>query len=113
MNRFQLAGDGDILLNEIGNMDLQMQSELLRALESRELEWAGDRGVIPLRTGIIASISRSPLTMSERRAFRAGLYYRLSAIEPYLPPLWARPGDILLLIDHLCAQKDGWLRLTS
>ncbi len=112
MGKFQLAGDGDILLDEIGDMDLQMQSKLLRVLESREFERVGGREIIPLRAGIIASTNQNLLAMSERRAFRADLYYRLSTIELYLPPLRARPEDIPLLIDRLCAQKGGRLRLT-
>lgn len=101
MGKFQLAGDGDILLDEIGDMDLQMQSKLLRVLESREFERVGGREIIPLRAGIIASTNQNLLAMSERRAFRADLYYRLSTIELYLPPLRARPEDIPLLIDRL------------
>ena len=93
-------------------MDLQMQSKLLRVLESREFERVGGREIIPLRAGIIASTNQNLLAMSERRAFRADLYYRLSTIELYLPPLRARPEDIPLLIDRLCAQKGGRLRLT-
>ncbi len=112
MGKFQLAGDGDLLLDEIGDMDLQMQSKLLRVLESREFERVGGREIIPLRAGIIASTNQNLLAMSERRAFRADLYYRLSTIELYLPPLRARPEDIPLLIDRLCAQKGGRLRLT-
>ena len=113
MGKFQLAGDGDNLMDEIGDMDLQMQSKLLRVLESREFERVGGREIIPLRAGIIASTNQNLLAMSERRAFRADLYYRLSTIELYLPPLRARPEDIPLLIDRLCAQKGGRLRLTS
>lgn len=112
MGKFQLAGDGDILLDEIGDMDLNMQSKLLRVLESREFERVGGREIIPLRAGVIAATNQNLLAMSERRAFRADLYYRLSTIELYLPPLRARPEDIPLLIDHLCAQKGGRLRLT-
>ena len=107
MGKFQLAGDGDILLDEIGDMDLQMQSKLLRVLESREFERVGGREIIPLRAGIIASTNQNLLAMSERRAFRADLYYRLSTIELYLPPLRVRPEDIPLLIDRLCAQRAG------
>ena len=71
MGKFQLAGDGDILLDEIGDMDLQMQSKLLRVLESREFERVGCREIITLRAGIIASTNQNLLAMSERRAFRA------------------------------------------
>ena len=112
LGKFQLAGDGDILLDEIGDMDLAMQSKLLRVLESREFERVGGREIIPLRAGVIASTNQNLLAMSERRAFRADLYYRLSTIELYLPPLRSRTEDIPELIDHLCAQKSGRLRLT-
>ena len=81
MGKFQLAGDGDILLDEIGDMDLQMQSKLLRVLESREFERVGGRAIIPLRAGIIASTNQNLLAMSERRAFRA---------EYLLPPVHHR-----------------------
>lgn len=112
IGKFQLAGEGDILLDEIGDMDLQMQSKLLRVLESREFERVGGRTIIPLRAGVIASTNQNLLMMSERRTFRSDLYYRLSAIELYLPPLRARPEDIPLLIDHFCALKGGKLRIT-
>lgn len=113
LGKFQLAGEGDILLDEIGDMDLAMQSKLLRVLESREFERVGGREIIPLRAGVIASTNQNLLAMSERRAFRADLYYRLSTIELYVPPLRVRPEDIPELIDHLCAQKGGRLHLTS
>ena len=113
LGKFQLAGEGDILLDEIGDMDLAMQSKLLRVLESREFERVGGRESIPLRAGIIASTNQNLLAMSERRAFRADLYYRLSTIELYVPPLRVRPEDIPELIDHLCEQKGGRLRLTA
>ena len=77
-----------------------MVNKLLRVLESREFERVGGREIIPLRAGIIASTNQNLLAMSERRAFRADLYYRLSTIELYLPPLRARPEDIPLLIDR-------------
>lgn len=111
MGKFQLAGEGDILLDEIGDMDLQMQAKLLRVLESREFERVGGHTIIPLRAGVIAATNQNLLTLSGSRRFRADLYYRLSAIELYLPPLRSRPEDIPLLIEHFCAQKGGGLRL--
>ena len=109
---FELGDGGTVFLDEIGELDLDLQVKLLRVLESREFERVGGREIIPLRAGIIASTNQNLLAMSERRAFRADLYYRLSTIELYLPPLRARPEDIPLLIDRLCAQKGGRLRLT-
>ena len=112
LGKFQLAGDGDILLDEIGDMDLNMQSKLLRVLESREFERVGGRESIPLRAGIIASTNQNLLAMSERRAFRADLYYRLSTIELYLPPLRSRTEDIPELIDHYVKAWNGEYELT-
>ena len=112
MGKFQLAGAGDLLLDEIGDMSLQMQSKLLRVLESRAFERVGGHTIIPLNAGIIAATNQNLLVMSEQRTFRADLYYRLSALELHLPPLRARREDIPLLIDHFCGQKGGELRLT-
>lgn len=113
VGKFQLAGDGDILLDEIGDMDLLMQAKLLRVLESREFERVGGHDIIPLRAGIIASTNQNLLRRSEERVFRPDLYYRLSAIELYLPPLRAHSEDIPLLVEHFAAQKGATLRFTT
>ena len=113
IGKFQLAGDGDILLDEIGDMDLLMQAKLLRVLESREFERVGGHDIIPLRAGVIASTNQNLLRRSEERQFRPDLYYRLSTIELYLPALRTHPEDIPLLIEHFTAQKGAVLRFTS
>ena len=112
LGKFQLAGDGDILLDEIGDMDLLMQAKLLRVLESREYERVGGHEIIPLRARVLASTNQNLLRRSEARQFRPDLYYRLSAIELYLPPLRAHPEDIPLLLEHFCARKGAGLTLT-
>ncbi|NCB62896.1 MAG: sigma-54-dependent Fis family transcriptional regulator [Clostridia bacterium] len=113
LGKFQLAGDGDILLDEIGDMDLLMQAKLLRVLESREFERVGGHDIIPLRAGVIASTNQNLLRRSEERVFRPDLYYRLSAIELYLSALRTRPDDVPMLIEHFVARKGSALRFTS
>lgn len=113
LGKFELAAGGDILLDEIGDMDLNIQSKLLRVLESREFERVGGSSVIPLRAGIIASTNKNLYTMSEEKKFRADLYYRLSTIELFVPPLRRRNSDIPLLIDFFCDDLDVKLDFTN
>lgn len=111
--KFEIAAGGDILLDEIGDMDLSMQGKLLRVLESREFERVGGSSVIPLNANIIASTNRNLYALSENRKFRADLYYRLSAIELFVPPLRIRNKDIPQLIDRFCDELDVKLDFTS
>lgn len=111
--KFEAAAGGDILLDEIGDMNLNMQGKLLRVLESREFERVGGSNVIPLRANIIASTNKNLYVQSEEKKFRADLYYRLNAIELFVPPLRIRNHDIPLLIDHFSQELDVKLHFTS
>ncbi len=102
--KFELAAQGSILLDEIGDMDLIMQSKLLRVLEEHEFERVGGTKMLPMNARVIASTN---VNLRERVAegkFRADLYYRLSALEIHIPPLRERRKDIPLLIGHFVHQ---------
>ena len=94
MGKFQLAGDGDILLDEIGDMDLQMQSKLLRVLESREVVRIGGNQAIPVDVRIISATNQDLEEMAKQGKFREDLYYRLNVVRLDIPPLRERPEDI-------------------
>lgn len=111
--KFELAAGGDILLDEIGDMNLQMQSKLLRVLESKEFERVGSSKIIPLQAGIIASTNKNLFLLSEEKQFRSDLYFRLNAIELFVPPLRRRPGDIPLLINYFCDDLENNLNFTD
>lgn len=111
--KFELAAGGDILLDEIGDMDLQMQSKLLRVLESKEFERVGSSKIMPLQAGIIASTNKNLFLLSEEKQFRSDLYFRLNAIELFIPPLRRRPGDIPLLLDYFCDEIESKLNITE
>lgn len=111
--KFEVAAGGDILLDEIGDMNLQMQSKLLRVLESKEFERVGGSKLIPLQAGIIASTNKNLFLLSEEKTFRSDLYYRLNTIELFVPPLRRRPGDIPLLMDYFCDEIETKLYFTQ
>ncbi|GAB6171849.1 sigma 54-interacting transcriptional regulator [Paradesulfitobacterium aromaticivorans] len=98
--KFELAAGGTLFLDEIGDMPLHLQSKLLRVLETHSIERVG--GIEPIATDvrIIAATNRNLEEMVERREFRGDLYYRLSVIPVFIPPLRERKQDILLLIEY-------------
>lgn len=98
--KFELAAGGVLLLDEIGEMDLSLQSKLLRVLEEREFERIGGTRTIPLTAKIIASTNENLKQMAANKQFRMDLYYRLSVFEISIPPLRAHKQDIPKLIDH-------------
>jgi len=102
--KFELAAGGMILLDEIGDMDLRLQSKLLRVLEEGEYERIGGTKVLPLNARVIASTNQELRESCRKGRFRPDLYYRLSNVEIRIPPLRARREDIPLLIDHLIAK---------
>jgi transcriptional regulator with GAF, ATPase, and Fis domain len=98
--KFELADGGTILLDEIGEMPLNLQPKLLRVLQEREFERLGETVTVQVDIRVIATTNVSLATMVERGQFRADLYYRLNVIPLTLPPLRERQEDIPVLARH-------------
>src|SRR6185369_12272698 len=102
--KFELANHGTLLLDEIGEMPLELQPKLLRVLQEREVERVGDTRTVPINIRIIATTNIALQTMVEQGRFRADLYYRLNVIPLSLPPLRDRQEDIALLANHFATK---------
>jgi DNA-binding NtrC family response regulator len=97
---FEMASGGSILLDEIGEMRLDLQAKLLRVLEERSVRRIGGRQDIPIDTTVFATTNRNLEEAVEKGKFRIDLFYRLNSFSLYLPPLRERKGDIPLLARH-------------
>ena len=95
--KFELADHGTLFLDEIGDMPLELQSSLLRVLQTHEITRLGGSKPIKLDVRIIAATHRDLKQAVENGAFRKDLYYRLNVLNLTLPPLRERPDDIPLL----------------
>lgn len=104
VGKFELADGGTLLLDEIGEMPLELQPKLLRALQEREFERLGDTRPIKVDIRVVATTNISLQAMVEEGAFRADLYYRLNVIPLSLPPLRERLQDIPVLAEHFAAK---------
>ncbi len=100
--RFQIAHEGTILLDEIGDISARIQLKLLRVLQEKEFERVGESKPIKVDVRIIACTNQNLREKVRRGEFREDLYYRLKVVEVGLPPLHERPEDIPLLVDHFC-----------
>ena len=98
--KFELANHGTILLDEISEMDIQLQSKLLRVLQEREIDRVGGTGPIPVDVRVISTTNRDIEKEIKDGKFRDDLYYRLNVIPIHLPPLRERKDDIPLLANH-------------
>ena len=98
---FEEASGGTLFLDEIGELPMDLQPKLLRALESREIRRIGGRTTIECDLRIVAATNRDLRSEVNRGTFRADLYYRLAVVKLELPPLRARTGDVPILVDHL------------
>jgi DNA-binding NtrC family response regulator len=98
---FEEASKGTLFLDEIGELPMELQPKLLRALESREIRRIGSRTTIECDLRIVAATNRDLRTEVNKGTFRADLYYRLAVVKLELPPLRERAGDFSVLVPHL------------
>lgn len=100
LGKFELAQDGTIFLDEIGEMDKSVQAKILRVIQMRELQRVGGEETIKVNVRIIAATHRNLEQMVKANEFREDLYYRLNVIPIIIPPLRERKEDIPLLVEH-------------
>ena len=98
--KFEMADTGTIFLDEIGELDLNLQSKLLRVLQEREVEAIGSTKPKKVDVRIIAATNAQLEKLIENKTFRPDLYYRLNVVNMETPPLRERKEDIPLLVNH-------------
>jgi len=104
LGRLELADQGTLFLDEVGDIPLEIQPKLLRALQEREFERLGSTRTKKVDVRLVAATNRDLDKMIEHREFRSDLYYRLNVFPIRIPPLRERPEDIPLLVRYF-AQK--------
>ena len=100
IGRFERAHKGTLFLDEIGDLPLELQPKILRVLQERQLERLGGAATIHTDVRVICATHENLVEMTDKREFRADLFYRLSVFPIELPPLRDRPEDIRLLVHH-------------
>src|ERR1700757_1938097 len=100
IGRFERANRGTLLLDEIGDLPLELQPKLLRVIQERQFERLGGTATIHSDVRVICATHRNLAEMVDERQFRADLFYRLSVFPIELPPLRERPEDIRSLVHH-------------
>jgi DNA-binding NtrC family response regulator len=98
--RFEIASDGTIFLDEIGNLSLSLQSKLLTVLQHRKIQRVGSNAEIPVDFRLICATNMPLNEMVSEKKFRQDLLYRMNTVEIRVPPLRERVDDIPLLLDY-------------
>jgi len=99
--RFELAGDGTFMLDEIGDLELELQGKLLRALEERSFERVGEAKPRPLQARVVSATHQDLSAAIDAGRFRQDLYFRLRVVEIHLPALRERGDDIVKIARRL------------
>lgn len=99
----ELADGGTLFLDEVGEMDLSLQSKLLRFLQTGSISRVGETAIRKIDVRVICATNRNPMQMIADRQFREDLFYRLHVLPIHLPPLRQRPSDVMVLARHFLA----------
>jgi DNA-binding NtrC family response regulator len=102
--KFELAGKGTLVLDEIGEMPLPLQAKLLRALQEKEVDRVGGGAPVPVDARVVAITNRDLGRAVAAGRFREDLFFRINVVPLAIPPLRERIGDIMLLADHFLAR---------
>jgi formate hydrogenlyase transcriptional activator len=100
VGRLEVADQGSLFLDEIGDIPLELQPKLLRVLQEREFERLGSTVTRKVNVRVVAATHRHLEGMIREKQFRSDLYYRLNVFPIYIPPLRERPEDIPPLVRH-------------
>src|SRR5262249_13396330 len=98
---FEAAAGGTLFLDEVGELDLDLQPKLLRALERREIKRLGETNYVSVDARVIAATNRHLAASVNAGQFRPDLYYRLAVLEIRLPPLRERLDDLPILVENI------------
>jgi transcriptional regulator of acetoin/glycerol metabolism len=107
--KFEQAHGGTLFLDEIGDMPLDLQTALLRAIETRTIVRVGGQRVIPVDVRIIAATHRDLREEAQRGNFRSDLFYRLNVLTIHIPTLRSRSDDLPLLVHHFLQRQSRTL----
>ncbi|MCL6560949.1 MAG: sigma 54-interacting transcriptional regulator, partial [Firmicutes bacterium] len=99
---FEMAHNGTLLLDEIGDLPLSLQVKLLRVLQDKEITRVGGTKTLDVNVRILAATNRNLADMVQRGKFREDLYFRLNVVPVQIPPLRERRSDIVPLLDFFC-----------
>lgn len=110
---FELAGEGTIFLDEIGEMGILLQARLLRVLENRRFRRVGGKDDLEVHARVVAATNQRLQESIEAGNFRNDLYYRLQVVEIDVPPLRERPQDLEILINHFIRTSNEEMRLET
>jgi len=105
--KFELAQNGTILLDEIGEMAPLLQAKLLRVLQEQEVDRIGARRPVPIRVRVIATTNKDLRKLIARGQFREDLFFRLNVVPLRIPPLRDRKDDVAALTEHFMKKHGG------
>jgi two-component system response regulator HydG len=107
IGKFEYANGGTLFLDEVGEMPLPTQVKLLRVLEDHKITRLGSNDEIEINVRLVAATNADLQELVKKGSFRKDLYYRISVITIFLPPLTERRSDIPLLVEHFLKQVAG------
>src|SRR6185436_7573172 len=110
LGKFELASEGTVFLDEIGELPITVQGKLLRAIEEKVVDRIGGRAPVPVDVRVVAATNKDLKTAVENGEFRGDLFFRLAVFPIEVPPLRERGDDILLLAQHFASEIGRELR---